>query len=408
MVGSPTSGALPERIADVPSEARVLDVCMAFRLGWMMGLLYARRIPTRPQPHGVAPIRLPANGGLRAAEQIASDLAAINAATRALARATQDRAATELPSTAEAEAQLAGIGTHGTPERLRISIFELHLKLLQTLTSADAQLGDVYDMGRVLAEMSRLPMGRQLERLAPRLTKRLRPVRQTAVTGSADSPPSAPELHTAWLKEIFDRHRIESLAARLEDLSSALPEHAGRAVAYSLMRFARQVQDAVKSTPAALNWDWTQTTLERQGGIWRSLLSGDKNAHDMLTPDSYVAIARRWFVSSRSLLGAYLRLFWLPLLLVLLLLAIAVSAAAIGSTAGGAVAGIVAALAALGLGTRGTQATLGQVTGKLARPLWDGQVEDVLAETITQEIAFVAPASETSRNRYSRFRVGKP
>jgi hypothetical protein len=359
------------------------EVRAAFRLGWSMGLLYTRRVPDKPQPRGQAPVRLPGMSDLRQGESIDCDLAAIAASIGALSRGTADTGVA-LPSVADAQMCFAKIGEDGAVERFRLALFELHVGLLRSLTAAGPRLGDAYDLGRALAELSRLPAGRQLDRLAPQLTRRLR---QPSGDGAAPVPPTVPELHTAWLRERFGRHRISSLCARLADLSSALPDHTGGAVASSLELFGRQVRDATRSAPAALNWDRTTTTLERQGRLWRSLLTGDKSIHDVLKPQDYVTIARCWFATSKALLWAYLKHFWWLALVVALLLLIAVAAAALGSSAGGAVAGVAAALSALGLGARSTQATLGRVAGELSRPLWDGEVEAVLAQTITQPLA---------------------
>jgi hypothetical protein len=373
-------GALEDGSAK-PSATDEFATADAFLLGWRVGLMYGRSIPDKAQSLDAAPARLVASRDLRGVEEIQSDVAGIRVAINGLERA-QGNISAELPNTEDLEACLQEIGGDNAAARIRLSQFRLHLGLLRALMATGAPFGDAYDLGCAMAEMSRLPAGKQLDRLKPHLASRLRA--KGTPRGVGPEPDEA-HLRTAWLREAFGRHRVDDIAGRLQDLASALPAHAGRSVARSVEAFGASVQAGTRSMPANLNWDSTRIALERQGLIWRSLLAGEKQAFDMLTAENYIEVARRWFRSSRTLFRAYVRLFWFPVLILVLLLAGAVVAAVQGHTAGSIASALAAALAAVA-GTRGAKASVGRIAGEFARPLWQRQAEEVVADTITQPL----------------------
>jgi hypothetical protein len=363
-------------------------VCAAFRLGWAMEHLYERRIPEKPQPRGSPPACLPSATDLRMGEAIERDLAAIRTALRVLSQAPE-LSQVELPTPADTEAQFASVIDADSAKGFRLSLLALHLGLARSLGAADFRFGQAYDLGRALAELSRLPSGAHLARLTPELSTVLRSGRATArkdVASDADTraEPTESEVLVAWCNRRFDPHRVTSLVGKLQDLASALPAHTGKAVAGSLGRVAEQIQTAVHDDPEGLSWPRVRTTLERQGQIWRSLLAGELDAHEALLPDSYIEVARRSLETSRVLLSKYVRIFWAPLLLVLILVAGAIAAATIGSSVGGSIAGVAALLTTLVFGAQGARMSVATVVAELPRPLWDAGVDEVLAKTITQ------------------------
>ncbi len=126
-----------------------------------------------------------------------------------------------------------------------------HIELLATLTGADFRLGKAYGLGRALADVTRNP------------------------------PDGASELA---------RGRVAPLAAWLRDLSTVLPPHAGHVVASSLEEWGGW---AVRPPGDAAQEAVDVEQLQAQGRLWRSLISGEKRATQMLEISDYVAAGEK-------------------------------------------------------------------------------------------------------------------
>ena len=171
---------------------------------------------------------------------------------------------------------------------------------------------------------------------------------------------------------------VAALAAAIDDLSSALPPHAGHSVRRSLEEWSETVSD--KKTPSE---DETWRLLARQGELWRALLSGEKSGPDMLEIDDYLDAAARMSKRMRVVAGRFLRQFWWLAALVVLLftggIALMVATDAGATTAAGA-GGV---LASLGLTWRGVGGALGGLAGKLEQPLWGAELDNAITQAIT-------------------------
>jgi hypothetical protein len=230
----------------------------------------------------------------------------------------------------------------------RVRVRALHVELLAGLTAADFRLGKAYGLGRALADTIREPHD------------------------------------VASLREQLDGFRLRNLQAWIADLSSLLPPHAGRAVGASLVAWRDW---AAGDEPGALDDAGVRRTIRafrRQGELWRALLSGEKDARDMLELDDYLAAAGNALQRASGLLWRFLKRFWLLLALALALAVLGLWLILATDTAGHIVAGAGALLASLGLTAKSASATLGTLARKLEAPLWSAELDVAIAYAVTR------------------------
>jgi hypothetical protein len=173
----------------------------------------------------------------------------------------------------------------------------------------------------------------------------------------------------------------------LDDLSSAFPPHAARSVVLSIQRW----QPTIELSGGKLS---DIEAIKRQGELWRSLLGAEKLGRDMLEPENYLDaatnLARRYSRIVMRALGPFLP--WLAIALVLFVGGIVLIVA--DDTDGTVVAGIGGILASLGLTWKGAGGALGDLAGKLEKPLWGAELDVAIADAIT--MIGDPPASSTT------------
>jgi hypothetical protein len=227
----------------------------------------------------------------------------------------------------------------------------LHLEAVSILSAVDFRLGRAYRLGSDMLGLTGRPAG--AEKLKDRLSDRA----------------------------------VAPIVAALDDLSSALPPHAGHAVRASLVEWngsvegdgtAKEVQDAVAPDNAR-----TWAMLRRQGQLWRALLSGDKSATEMLEIADYVDAAQRLFLRMRSIVGRLLRSFPVLVAAVLILFVGGIVAMAATHSAATAAAGAGAILTSLGLSWKGIGGTLGRLARQVEDPLWGAEIDHAVTRAIT-------------------------
>lgn len=226
---------------------------------------------------------------------------------------------------------------------LKAAVLDLHQTLIGSLTATDPRFGKAYGLGGGLCGACRK---------------------------SNDDDHVLDE---------FETHKIADLRGCLDDLSSAFPAHAARSVSSSLSAWTEWTPDeAAKKSARAL--------ARRQGELWRAVLSGEKNAKDLLEIDDYLdAAAEAGRQAAKALRRAALR-FWLLSLLVILLFGGGVALLVIGGVSK-EIAGVTSLLTAVGLTWKGVGTTLGKLAGKLEAPLWGA----VLDRAVTHAITLVQP-----------------
>jgi hypothetical protein len=162
-----------------------------------------------------------------------------------------------------------------------------------------------------------------------------------------------------------------SMVGALDDLSSVLPPHAGRAVANSMRRWS-----------AASGSDGT--VLGRQCELWRGLLAGEKRGTELLEPENYLDAADRLAAKLRATATAVLRrLGWLVAVIVLLFGGGVALVVLDSGRIAAAAAGLSGVLAAIGLTWSGIGGALGRLIGKLEAPLWQAELDGAIADAIT-------------------------
>jgi hypothetical protein len=217
-------------------------------------------------------------------------------------------------------------------------------KVLSALSAADFRLGKAYGIGAALMN----------------LTTR---------------PPEQPELK-AHLNDV----RIAPIVAAVDDLSSALPAHAGHGVRESLREWQKSVVDnssVLRDEPAT----WLQ--LARQGELWRAVLAGEKSGTDLLEIEDYVDAADRLSKRLRGVAFRLVKQFPEVCILIVALFIGGVLLVALTDSEAAIVAGAGTILASLGLTWRGAGRTLGGLASKLERPLWGAELDIAVTQAIT-------------------------
>ncbi len=174
--------------------------------------------------------------------------------------------------------------------------------------------------------------------------------------------------------------RAVDVQEALADLASSLPEHAGRAVSLSLAQWQHWAADP-KLSKKAVAWpqEGVEDALARQGQVWRSVLSGEKQGKDMLAADDYIGalkalalpIIRRPWV-------------WAGLLAIVVLLGagiyLLVAQKATLAKVGGAA---LSALGGVGLSTASLKRAFSDVAKELETQLWGAELDYAISEAIT-------------------------
>lgn len=218
------------------------------------------------------------------------------------------------------------------------------VKVLSALSAVDFRLGKAYGVGAALMNLTTRPS--EQEELAAHLTN----------------------------------VRVAPLVAAIDDLTTALPEHAGHGVRESLREWQKSVeQDSrVVKTPAI--WH----LLARQGELWRAVLAGEKAGTDLLEIEDYVDAADRLAKRMRKVAGQLVKRFPLVCALVVGLFAVGVAlVAAFPDSSAAIVAGAGTILASLGLTWRGAGRSLGGLASKLEQPLWGAELDTAVTQAIT-------------------------
>jgi hypothetical protein len=226
----------------------------------------------------------------------------------------------------------------------RRSAREVDAKVLAALSAADFRLGKAYGVGAALMNLASPPAGQR------------------------------------DLKEHLAGARVAPIVAAIDDLCTALPDHAGHGVRESL----REWQKSVEKDSPVVKEDGIWALLARQGDLWRAVLSGEKAGTDMLEIEDYVDAADRLAKRMRKVAGRLVLRFPVVFGLIVLLFAIGIAVVALypdSSAAIVAAAGTI--LASLGLTWRGIGRSLGGLAGKLEQPLWGAELDTAVTQAIT-------------------------
>ncbi len=309
-------------------------VMIAFALGWQMAEVY--RPDRRSGSPAAAQLDLPGISRLSAVELQQMGLFQVQAGITKL-RDPICAAGLDMPDAEGFGERVKGIDD---PHARGQAIREFHVKLLATLTAADYRLGKAYGLGRALADTTRLP----------------------------------PD----WRAELA-LYRVATVAGWIRELDSALPPHAGRPVAQSLEDWARWAQ------AQSDDGGDTRRKLGAQGRLWRSLLSGEKRATDVLEASDYLRAGEGMLQRTGALAARFLRHYWWLVLTALGLLGVGVWL--IVGPGSGVAAGFGGAtiFASLGLSWKGIGTSLGTAGARVEQPLWQAELDQAIYERITPD-----------------------
>jgi hypothetical protein len=174
----------------------------------------------------------------------------------------------------------------------------------------------------------------------------------------------------AHVDQLLADDALTQLVDRLDQLASALPPHAARAVCKSVRRW----RDA---TPAQRPLD----VLPGQVDHWYRLLTGQKRGVDTLEPANYVDAAFSLGRKTMTSVGDALRPVWPVLALAALMLAGGV-ALLVFTDVGDAV-GVTTLIASFGLSWKAVGGTLGRLAARLEAPLWNAELDAAVCQAIT-------------------------
>lgn len=217
---------------------------------------------------------------------------------------------------------------------------------------------------------------------------------------------------------------VTGMVDALDDLTSALPPHAGRAVAYSVRAWQKAHEPPVQArgllarargslgqpqapppqaeAPADQAPELpTREVLQAQCELWRTVVTGEKAATQLLEPENYIDAAENLAVKLRATATVLLRQYapWVALVVVLLLAGAAVLLF-VHSAASETAAGLSSVLVALGLTWKGIGTTLGKLAAQVEGPLWGAEVDGAVTAAITLEVRVPPPANvRTTRNK---------
>ena len=322
-----------------------------------MSRLYAAPTPSANGDVRDVPDRLPGRSSLGASEQFKMGIDQVESS---LSRLGRQAGASKCISPAIASALRETVGGNDSSrarrrDEVKRCIVQAHIDILGALTATNVEFGKAYGLGRALADTCR-----------PRQT-------------------------LDELRESFAAHRLSNLDAWLADLSSKLPVHVGSSVRLSLnswcQYFAKAELDGNGQGALA-------RAVRRQGQVWRSLLTGEKRAVDMLEPVNYITAGQYLLTGTRRLVIQALRAA-LPLIVVvalsvvlalILVLVIATTELVRLSVS------LLTLAAAIGAAWRAIKPTLAAAAARVEAPLWSSALDEVIAQAMT-----LRPAKDLAR-----------
>ena len=232
------------------------------------------------------------------------------------------------------------------------SITNLHAEILETLTATDATVATAYQLGCALASVCQ---------------------------ATARDP--------SQLAAALAHGRIDDIRALLQRLRSALPPHAGQAVIGALNNWEDWLAAGMIGK-LAMRWDRDGPTIgpafTAQCSEWFSLLTGQKNAQDLLSVDDYVDAGEALLQRYRDLGCRFLAQWW-PYVAAGLVVAIGIVALffifSSGDTRG--IGTITTLLASVGLTAKAAISTLEKTASNVEDSLWQAELDAAVVDAAT-------------------------
>src|SRR6266540_2559319 len=179
----------------------------------------------------------------------------------------------------------------------------------------------------------------------------------------------------------FSPEAVSELQESIADLTTVLPDHAGQAVSLSLTYWLQYRLSAPQRWPKPMT-----AMVVRQGRLLRAVLSGEKDAKDMLAPEDYLAAVLQLFDKARRLLGKGIARSWrwsVPLLAVVLALVVGVVVlVANDEGAASVIAGLVALAGSVGVTWKSISTSLRRAGELLGKQVWGAELDAAIAIAI--------------------------
>jgi hypothetical protein len=209
------------------------------------------------------------------------------------------------------------------------------------------------------------------------------------------------EARTRFIARFTQANAAGALTGRLTDLASLLPPHVGHAVRASVQTWQDTIAphtteglkgkrlkqaNALRSERAKRLAQVTRSEIFDQVQRWRSLLTAEKAAKDVLDSDSLVQISagtmRRLAAAIRD--GAR-KTGWILVLLGVAIVALAAAGVWLLTSSSGATtaAGVTALIGSVGLTWKTVGSTIGSGLARLEQPAWEAEVDAAIAAMVT-------------------------
>lgn len=218
----------------------------------------------------------------------------------------------------------------------------------------------------------------------PHLAKALNLGRELAglVFGSVGASPDL-----SALRKQLSAGRVGRICSLLDELRSAFPLRATDAVSGSLQCWRRWMETGTDADAVVV-----RSNLRSQGERWRSLLTGEIRADDLLDLHDYRQAIRNYV---GQVAGLYQKSPWLSGTVLVMLIATGASIWAIVTYApkgAAVVAAIIATVAgALGITWKTVSVTVGKAAALIERPMFDKQISEAV-----KIAAFLPPVEMTA------------
>jgi hypothetical protein len=312
-------------------------VTTSFAFGWQMARLYTGPLSSAAGPR--LEQDLPGLSGLPAAQLVKLGLGQADVALSRLKAFLGDA---QLPTTDAVRAATE----KDPPDRdaIRKAILDLHVALLIQLTAADYRLGK--------ADTCAPAHGDETER------RRV-------------------------LEHHLEPHRALVMIAWLDDLKTVLPAHASQGVVDSLGRWTLWAETVGLTTLDPKAVSDTTRVLHRCGQRWRAILSGEKDALDLLTTSDYVSAARGTLTRVGAIARSLARQLWGPLAVAAVLIGVGIWLIIANNSTAQVLAGLGTIAGGLGITWRSAAGALGHLSLDLVRPLWEAQIDLTVGTRLT-------------------------
>jgi hypothetical protein len=235
---------------------------------------------------------------------------------------------------------------------VRAAVLDLYLRVRDLVAGSNVSAAQGVGLGRMLADTALLPTAG----------------------------------HPDMLAERFDEYRLANAFGWLEDLDASLPPRSAAVVRATLADWQHWVGHLPKASQGAVDPAAVDTAviraLQRQGDIWRRLLTGEQHPDQLLDRQAYIGAATKMLAATGHIGLHYLRKWWWLILLAAVAAGAAVWAAltyAPGGTSRVATV-VVSAAGFLGISWLSVRATLGRALRQAESALWEAEVAAAIAK----------------------------